>query len=411
MPDSAPMAHAALNGVRVLDLSQFEAGPSCTETLAWLGAEVVKVENPKGGDPGRYSMTDEPGKDAWYFLLFNANKKSITVDLKSPEGLALVKRLAAKADVMIENFAPGVVERLGLGHEAMQAINPRLIYCQIKGFGRGSPYEKYLSFDMIGQAAGGVMSITGETDGKPLKPGPTLGDSGTGLHAAIAILAALFQRQATGQGQRIEVAMQDAMINYCRLAYAAQALTGKPAMRRGNQVPTGGAAPADVFHCKPFGPNDYVYMYCTRANSSHWDRLLTVVGRADLIGDARYAAANARFERIDEVNAIIGEWCAKQTKHEAMRLLGEAGVPCGAVLDTMELSNDPSLEARGIFQVMHHPQRGDFKMPAWPVIMSGSKVPVAPAPLLGEHTREVLAEWLGEEAPAAPAAATVKAAG
>ena len=215
-----------LKGVKILDLTQFEAGPSCTEALAWLGAEVVKLENPSGGDPGR-ALGGQAGKDDPYFLLFNANKKSITVNLKDPKGLALVKDLAAKADVMVENFAPGAIERLGLGADVIRKINPSIIYCQVKGFGEGSPYEKNLAFDMIAQACGGTMSITGERDGRPLKPGPSLGDTGTGMLLAISILGALYRRKETGQGDHLQVAMQDAMLHYIRIAFAAQYRTGK----------------------------------------------------------------------------------------------------------------------------------------------------------------------------------------
>jgi len=384
-----------LAGVRVLDLTQFEAGPSCTEALAWHGAEVVKCENPKGGDQGRYASSETPGLDSWYFLLLNANKKSVTCDLKSPEGLALVKRLIGEADVMIENFAPGAIERLGLGWDVVREINPKIIYAQIKGFAEGSPSEKFLSFDMIGQAVGGIMSITGDADGRPIKPGPTIGDTGTGLHCCISILAALYQRQFTGEGQRIQVAMQDAMINYCRIAYSAQARDGQPAPRRGNQVITGGSAPSDVYHCKPFGPNDYVYIYTTRASNQHWERLCKAIGREDLLGDPRFETPVSRYENVAAVDAAINAWMRDYTKHEAMQIIGAAGVPCGAVLDTMELASDPDMKRRGIFQTMHHPKRGDFNMPAWPVKMSANPVTVESAPLLGEHNEEILVSWLG----------------
>src|SRR5271157_6254769 len=213
-----------LAGVRVLDLTQFEAGPSCTEALAWLGAEVVKVENPQAGEPGRSNFPGRPGADSYYFFEFNANKKSVTVDLKSERGLALVKDMAKKADVMIENMAPGTVERLGLGYEAISALNPGIIYAQVKGFGEGSPYEKNLAFDMIAQASGGTMSITGEPDGPPIRPGPSLGDTGTGMTMAISILGALYERRATGRGRRLQVAMQDAMLHYIRFAFQTQAV-------------------------------------------------------------------------------------------------------------------------------------------------------------------------------------------
>jgi formyl-CoA transferase len=384
-----------LEGVRVLDLTQFEAGPSCTEALAWLGAEVVKVENPQGGDPGRSSFPGKEGQDSWYFLLFNANKKSLAIDLKSTKGLALVRDLAKRADVFVENFAPGAVERLGLGYEALREINPAIIYAQVKGFGAGSPFERGLAFDMIAQAAGGVMSITGEADGPPLKPGTTLGDTGTGMLLAISILGALYRRKTTGQGERLELAMQDAMLQYIRVAFAATATTGAAAQRNGSKLLSGKTAPSGVYPCKPGGPNDYVYVYVSRANPAHWRRLLEVIGRADLIGDPRYDTVPARAEREAEVDAIIANWTRQHDKREAMRLISAVGVPAGAVLDTLELHDDTDFERRGIMQVMRHPACGDFKMPAWPVRHGGDTLPVAPAPLLGEHNATVLGEWLG----------------
>jgi crotonobetainyl-CoA:carnitine CoA-transferase CaiB-like acyl-CoA transferase len=384
-----------LSGVRVLDLTQFEAGPSCTEALAWLGAEVVKVENPKGGDPGRTSFRGQPGQDSWYFLLFNANKKSVAVDLKAPQGLALVKDMARRADVFVENFAPGAIERLGLGYDAVRGLNPGIIYAQVKGFGSGSPFERGLAFDMIAQASGGVMSITGERDGPPLKPGTTLGDTGTGMLLAISILGALYRRKDTGAGERLELAMQDAMLQYIRVAFAAQATAGQPAQRNGAKILSGISAPSGVYPCKPGGPNDYVYVYTSRANPAHWRHVLEVIGRADLIGDPRFETVQARADHEAEVDALISTWTRQHDKREAMRLLSAAGVPAGAVLDTMELQNDTDFERRGIMQVMRHAGCGDFKMPAWPVRHGGEALPVAPAPLLGEHTDEVLAEWLG----------------
>ncbi|MBM3489398.1 MAG: formyl-CoA transferase [Alphaproteobacteria bacterium] len=395
---SANGAAGCLAGVRVLDLTQFEAGPSCTEALAWLGAEVVKVENPKGGDPGRASIGGGPGQDSWYFLLFNANKKSLTVDLKAPAGIALVKDLARRADVFIENFAPGAVERLGLGYEAIRAINPAIVYAQVKGFGGGSPYQDNLAFDMIAQACGGTMSITGEPDRPPAKPGPTLGDTGTGMLLAISLLGALYQRKTSGQGQRLELAMQDAMLHYIRFAFAAQAVSGKPAPRAADKILSPGNPPCGVYPCKPGGPNDYVYVYTSRANPVHWQRLLQVIGRPELIGDPRYATGAARAEREAEVDAMVAAWTRARDKHEAMRVLGAAGIPAGAVLDTMELQNEPDFERRGIMQVMRHPTRGAFKMPAWPVRHDGAPPALATSPLLGEHSAAVLGEWLGLDA-------------
>src|SRR5271170_5861255 len=212
-----------LAGIRVLDLTQFEAGPTCTEVMALLGAEVVKVENPKGGEPGRIlGSGPKPGSDAYYFMIYNANKKSVTVNLKSPRGVALVKEMAARADVFIENMAPGTIEKLGLGWEVLHTLNPRLIYAQVKGFGEGSPYEHNLAFDMIAQACGGTFSVTGAPDGPPTRPGISLGDTGTGMLMAITILGALRKRDATGRGGRLQVAMQDAILHYMRINFATQ---------------------------------------------------------------------------------------------------------------------------------------------------------------------------------------------
>ena len=385
-----------LKGVKILDLTQFEAGPSCTEALAWLGADVVKLENPGGGDPGR-ALGGQAAKDDPYFLLFNANKKSITVNLKDPKGLALVKELAAKADVMVENFAPGAIERLGLGADVIRKINPSIIYCQVKGFGEGSPYEKNLAFDMIAQACGGTMSITGERDGRPLKPGPSLGDTGTGMLLAISILGALYRRKETGLGDHLQVAMQDAMLHYIRIAFAAQHRTGdtKAAGRAADSSVSGANPPMGTFPTKGGGLNDHVYVFTSRANPDHWRRLLKVIGREDLIGDERFASPAARAERADEVNGMISDWTRNHTKHECMEIIGAAGVPAGAVLDTLELWNDPTFEKREIMQTIQHPKVGPFKMVGWPVRFEGKPPPVSPSPLLGQDNEEVLSAWLG----------------
>jgi formyl-CoA transferase len=386
-----------LKGVRVLDLSQFEAGPSCTEALAWLGAEVVKVENPKAGDPGRQILS-EPDRDSFYFLSFNANKKSLAVDLKAPAGKKLVLDLARKADVFLENFAPGAIERLGLGYEVVADINPGIVYAQVKGFGEGSPFESNLAFDMIAQAVGGIMSISGYPGGPPVKPGPTLGDTGTGMLLAISVLGALYQKKSTGKGQRLQVAMQDAMLHYIRLAFATQARKGGPVPRVGDQSVSGGNPPQGIFPCKGGGPNDYVYVYTSRANPEHWKRLLQVIGREDLIGDTRYESPAARMEHEEAIHKLVADWTRKHDKHEAMRLLGAAGIPAGAVLDTMELIEDRTFHDRGILQVMDHPVVKGYRMPAWPVRHNGAPPTVEASPLLGEHSGEVLQSWLGLDA-------------
>ena len=384
-----------LKGIRVVDFTQFEAGPSCTEALAWLGAEVVKIENPGLGDPGRRLQKGKPDNDPWYFHQFNANKRSITLNLKSPRGLEIVKQLLKKADVTIENMAPGTIDRLGLSYDEVKKLNPGIIYCQVKGFGAGSPYEKSLAFDMIAQAAGGMTSTTGYGDRAPVKPGTSFGDTGTGMLMAISILGALFKRAQTGQGRLLQVAMQDAMVHYMRVPFTRTQVSGKPVPRDGtDRSIKGGLVPNALFPCKPGGPNDYVYVFCSRANPEHWQRLLTVIGREDLKGDARYETQEARTERPEEVDEIVAAWTRRHTKEECMKLIGAAGVPAGAVFDTLELMNDPSLAERGIMQTIDHPTTGKVKMPTWPVRFDGKPVKVKPSPTLGQHVDEVLGSWL-----------------
>jgi formyl-CoA transferase len=389
------MDDAALSGVRVVDLTQFEAGPSCTETLAWLGADVIKIEPPGRGEQGRGASTDDPALDSHYFLLLNANKRSVTLDLRHADGKALLRRLLAGADVFIENLKPGSVERLGFGYDAVREINPRIVYAQLKGYPPDGPFGQFPSFDPIGQAAGGAVSLTGDRDGPPVKPGPTIGDTGTGLHCAIGILAALVQRQRTGVGQRIEVTMQEAVINYCRISYSRQAITGRPAERFGNSSQIGMSAPSGIFPCQSGGPNDYVFIYTSRASNDQWHRLLEVVGRLDLKDDERFASARERAKHRDLIDELLSGWTRSRTKRQAMMELGDAGVPAGAVFDTLELSEDPDLRRRGTFVTVDHPRRGRFTMPGWPVKMSGSQVAVTAAPLLGAHNRAVYGELLG----------------
>src|SRR5580700_11054909 len=392
MPSNGP--ETCLTGVKVLDLTQFEAGPSCTEALAWMGADVVKVENPKVGDPGR-TAGGKPGQDAYYFLQYNANKKSVTFNLKDPRGVELVKEMAKKADIFCENFAPGAIERLGLGPDVIRAINPSIIYCQTKGFGAGSPFEKSLAFDMIAQAAGGLMSITGEEDGPPCKPGATIGDTGTGMVMAVSVLGAYVRRLRTGQGEHLQLAMQDSILHYVRNAFTFMERSGgKAAPRAGSKTVGGGNPPIGVYPCKGGGPNDYVYIYTSRANPEHWTRLLKVMGREDLLGDARYDTPAARMQRRAEVDEMVSGWTRQHDKHTAMQLVSLATIPSGAVLDTAELAADKTFETRGIRQTMHHPKVGDYVMSGWPVRFSGQTPPVSAAPLLGQHGEEVLAEWL-----------------
>jgi formyl-CoA transferase len=384
-----------LKGLRILDFTQFEAGPSCTEALAWLGADVVKVENPGAGDPGRSAGRTEPNKDAFYFLQYNANKRSVAVNLKDPRGLDLVKKLVARADVMTENFAPGAIERLGLGYDVVREINPGIIYCQVKGFGKGSPHENGLAFDMIAQAAGGLMSITGEEDGVPCKPGTTVGDTGTGMLMAISILGAYVRKLRTGTGERLEVAMQDSILHYIRNAFTYMERTdGKAAPRAGSKTVGGGNPPIGVYPTKGGGPNDYVYIFTSPTNPEHWNRLLKLMGREDLIGDARFDTPAARTQHRAEVDEIVANWTRQHDKAEAWRIVSQASIPAGAVMDTRELADDRSFVERGIRQTVEHPVVGSYTMSGWPVRFSGNTPPITPSPLLGEHSEAVLADWL-----------------
>ena len=386
--------NTALAGLKVVDLTQYEAGTSCTESLAWLGADICKVE-PQGGENGRFASTERGDLDSYYFIIMNANKRSMVCDLKSQRGKELLTKLILKADVMIENMTPGGIERLGFGYDVVQKLNPRLIYAQIKGFAPDGPYARYLSFDMIAQAVGGAFAITGVEGGPPLRPGPHVGDTGAGLHCLIGILAALNQRHVTGRGQRVEVSMQDSVINFNRIVFAGQLMMGKPVERTGNQSSLGAASPSELYRCKPGGPNDWIMVYSTRAGNWHWQRLLTLMAREDLADDPRFATPKLRVKHAQVVDALVGEWCAQRTKVEAMEMLQNAGVPAGAVFDTQELMEDPHLRKRGMFAEVEHPTRGKFAIPGWPVKMSDSRVPVKTAPLLGQHTEEVLSEWLG----------------
>jgi formyl-CoA transferase len=383
-----------LEGIKVVDFTQFEAGTTCTEVLAWFGAEVVKIENPGRGDPGRRLRPGKPDDDPWYFYQFNVNKKSLAINLKSPKGLELVKEMIKKADIVAENMAPGTIERLGLGYDEVKKINPRIIFCQIKGFGSGSPHEKGLAFDMIAQAAGGPISVTGEPDRPPVKPGLSFGDTGTGMLMAATVLGALHERNRTDVGRRLEIAMQDAMIHYMRTCFATMARTGKAAPRNGAKSGGGNNAPSGLYPSKGGGSNDYVYLTTSRANPEHWTRLLKLIGREELIDDPRFATGNDRVAHSKELDAIIGEWTKQHDKREAMERLISVGVPAGAVFDTMELVNEPSFEERGLMQTVKH-HSGDYKMATWPVRIDGKTVRLKGSPALGGNTEEVLGEWLG----------------
>ncbi len=380
---------AALDGIRVLDLSQYEAGPSCTQVLAWMGADVVKVESIKGGDPGRSLAVG--GDYSPYFCNWNANKKSLSIDLLRHEGRDVFLRLLPKYDIVVENFGPGVMEKFELDYEALKSVHPTLIFVQIKGFGCSGPYADFKAYDMIAQASSGAMSTTGEMGGRPLLPGPTMGDSGTGMQVGMAILAAYIQRLRTGVGQRIEISMQEAMTYYMRTRIALLADWGEQAVPRiGNRM---GALPTELYPCLGGGPNDYLYLITVTAR--HWDSLCLAIDRADLIADPRFDTGAHREANGDALFEEIAEWTRRQEKHEAMCLLGAAGVPCSAILDTHDLYRDPHLLERGFIEKVEHPDRGEVPLLGFPARMSESMVTFERAPYLGEHTDQILSDELG----------------
>ena len=378
-----------LEDIRILDLTQVQAGPSCTQLLAWLGADVIKVEEPGVGDRTRTEMAHRPGVDSFYYIVFNANKRSICLNLKSEEGREIFKGLARKCDVVVENFGPGRMDKFGLGYQVLRGINPRVVFASVKGFGGYGPRAEMKSFENIAQAMGGAMSTNGNAGSPPTFVSAGIGDSGSGLHCAIGILAALHHRDATGEGQRVDVSMQDAIVNLMRIRVMETLISGKPVERTGNSV---WGSHSMAYPCAPGGPNDYVSMYL---GGEAWDSLLAVAGRSELIGDERYATQEARAERPEEVDEIISAWTRRHTKEEVMDTVTELGIPCGAVQDTVELLSDRHLRAREMVVDLEDEHRGSYPALGCPIKVSGNAVEVRPPPLLGEHTEEVLSTLLG----------------
>jgi formyl-CoA transferase len=383
----------ALAGIRVIDMTHNQAGPACTQILGFLGADVIKLEEPKGGDIARTNMRDQDS-DSLFFLVLNANKQSLTLNLKTDEGKALFKQVIAKSDVLVENFGPGALDRLGLGYEVLKKINPRLIYATIKGFGTYGPYSNFKSFEPIAQAMAGAMSVTGFPDNPPTFNFPAIGDSGTGMHMAIGILAALQQRHATGKGQHVEVSMQDAVVNLIRVSLRDHQRFGRPMTRSGNQL--GRNVPGTTYACAPGGSNDYVYIF---AQPQMWPALVKVMGQPELAEDPRFKTPDARWENREVLNGLVEAWTRQRTKHEVMKLLGDAGVPCGACLDTGEVLADPHLRAREMIVDIDYPKRGVYQTVGCPIKLSDSPAEITRPPLLGEHTDTLLSE-LCDVAPA-----------
>lgn len=388
------MGNGPLSGYKILDLTQFEAGTVCTETLAWLGAEVWKVERPVVGELGRYSMA-KPGIDTYGFLIMNMNKKSITCNMKNPEGIALIRRLLEKTDVIVENMGPGSMDRLGLSYENCKAINPRIIYASIKGFSPDSPYRDYPAFDPIATHTGGMVAATGLPN-QPIKAGISVADSGSGITCAMSIIAALLQRERQGIGQRVDVAMQDFIIGLSRSGWEPYYDTGKPPRRVGNGMPLEDVGPSDTYPCKPFGVNDYIHIYCSRApGSKHFANLCKAIGRQDLLEDERFATPRSRFAHRDTLDPIIAEWTGRHTKQEAMDILAKADVPAGALLDVNDITNDPSYQKRGIIVEIEHPELGKVKVPGFAPKLSENHVEYACSPALGGSNAEIYGGILG----------------
>ncbi|MFI5562412.1 formyl-CoA transferase [Amycolatopsis japonica] len=389
----------ALDGVRVLDMTHVQSGPSSTQILAWLGADVIKLETPGRGDITRGQLRDLPGVDSLYFTMLNANKRSITLNMKSEQGKQVFDQLVSSVDVLVENFGPGVVDRFGYPWERLAELNPRLIYASIKGFGPGR-YADFKAYEVIAQAMGGAMSTTGFEDGPPTATGAQIGDSGTGIHLVAAILAALYQRTNTGRGQRVQVAMQDAVLNLCRVKLRDQQrlahgpLNEYPNDVFGDEVPrsgnaSGGGQPGWAVKCAPGGPNDYIYVIIQPVG---WQPITRLIGKPELAEDPDWSTPEARLSKLDKAFGMIEEWTEKHTKWEVMEALNAHNIPCGPILSTRELAEDATLAELGSVVEVAHPERGAFKTVGCPLKLSDSPVEVERSPLLGEHNAEVFGE-------------------
>lgn len=395
----------ALDGVRILDFTHVQSGPTCTQLLAWFGADVIKVERAGAGDVTREQLRDIPDVDSLYFTMLNHNKRSITLDTKSPAGKEILEKLIKQCDVLVENFAPGALDRMGFTWERIQALNPKMIVASVKGFGPG-PYEDCKVYENVAQCAGGAASTTGFDDGPPLVTGAQIGDSGTGLHLALGIVAALYQRKTTGRGQKVLAAMQDGVLNLCRVKLRDQQRLARngvlqeypqyPNGKFGDSVPraanaSGGGQPGSIVKCKGWetDPNAYLYFI---AQAPVWKEICQVIGKEPWITDPDYATPSARLPRLKQVFEAIEQWTMTKTKIEAMELLNQHDIPCGPILSMKELAAEPSLRATGTIVEVDHPKRGKYLTVGNPIKLSDSPTDVKRSPLLGEHTDEVLSE-------------------
>ena len=403
---SAPMK--ALEGVKILDFTHVQSGPTCTQLLAWFGADVIKVERPGVGDITRGQLQDIPKVDSLYFTMLNHNKRSITLDTKNKTGKEVLERLIKTCDVLVENFGPGVLDRMGFPWETIHKLNPRMIVASIKGFGPG-PYEDCKVYENVAQCTGGAASTTGFRDGLPLVTGAQIGDSGTGLHLALGIVTALFQRTHSGKGQRVTCAMQDGVLNLCRVKLRDQQRLahgplseysqfgegipfGDAVPRAGND--SGGGQPGRILKCKGWetDPDAYIY-FITQAPV--WEKICDVIGEPGWKTDPDFATPKARLPRLNQIFGRIEDWTSTKTKFEAMDILNEFDIPCGPILSMKELAEDTSLRATGTIVEVDHPARGKYLSVGNPIKLSDSPADVRRSPLLGEHTDEVLGAVLG----------------
>jgi formyl-CoA transferase len=409
-PSSKPWGQVgrALEGVRILDFTHVQSGPTCTQLLAYMGADVIKVERPGVGDITRGQLRDVKGADSLYFTMLNGSKRSITIDSKHGKGKEILDRLVKECDVLVENFAPGALDRMGLTWEHIHKLNPRMIVASVKGFGPG-PYEDYKVYENVAQCAGGSASTTGFRDGPPLVTGAQIGDSGTGLHLALGIVSALYQRIRTGRGQRVLAAMQDGVLNLCRVKLRdQQRLTHGPlteysqygeGVRFGNAVPragndSGGGQPGWILKCKGWetDPDAYIY-FITQAPV--WGAICDVIGRPEWKTDPDYATPPARLPRLRQIFDTIEKWTQTKTKFESMEILNKYDIPCGPILSMKEIAEDQSLRETGTVVEVDHPKRGKYLTVGNPVKLSDSPADVRRSPLLGEHTEEILRKVLG----------------
>ena len=395
----------ALDGVRILDFTHVQSGPTCTQLLAWFGADVIKVERAGEGDATRGQLRDVPNADSLYFTMLNHNKRSITLDTKKPAGKEVLETLIKQCDVLVENFAPGALDRMGFTWERIQELNPRMVVASVKGFGPG-PYEDCKVYENVAQCAGGSASTTGFDDGPPLVTGAQIGDSGTGLHLALGIVTALYQRNATGRGQKVLTAMQDAVLNLCRVKLRDQQRLERtgvmeeypqyPNGQFGDSVPragnaSGGGQPGWILKCKGWetDPNAYIYFV---AQSQAWGAICRVIGKEDWISHPDYATPRARLPRLMEIFATVEEWTKTLTKFEAMDAMNKFDIPCGPILSMKEIAEEPSLRETGTIVEVDHPERGKYLTVGNPIKLSDSPTHVERSPLLGEHTDEVLSQ-------------------